>query len=711
VLKTADALANPKLLTAIPAKVAKADPAAVALSDLLDVRVYVCSLTVLVHFSDNYDFGDVRAAYVHNEVLNVDMGFRFNAHVLTDAYAAPVVDLASYAAVSADVQRGWAYPLLPARNWAEDAARAGSSSSGSTHLWAPWTDRGRGVLVQEGAAVHPSATLARDVLVGAGATVGAGAFLCGCVVGPGAAVGAGARIEGSVLLGACRVGARAAVHEAVVGAAAEVGAGATVSAGAVLGSRVLVAAGHVLPPAARLSRVPAVEGLRRERPAGDAADEPAGVGAGGRGRVWPAESEVEEEEAGESDDEDEEDEEEDAAAAGADGVTTLSAAASATSGLSRALSGYRSAVRASRVEADSGAAATGAGDTSSAGVASALLALLAAVQAVLALPTAACGPSPAAVTEALAVLLPAAKGEATWLAPVNLQAAREAAAAASRTSAGAAFAAAPVAGAAATAGTSTTATAGTAAAGAGGPAAPSTASAAEAAQARFASGVADILTSRPIAGAEDIRHVTMEVKSFKYAENRTFADCVRAVLPIVLAAVPVKLGAAAATPGAAPATLPQFAAALDRTLALYKPMLAAFVNSIEDELAVVHAAEAYCTCPARRADYTPAFGILLNVLYQADLTSNVAVTAWVDSAEGGDAAESEDREEGSAAPAGRPAAGAGAGSAAAADPALEIRKELLATKWVQMLLARLDEEEEDDDEEDGDSEEEEDDDE
>lgn len=41
---------------AIPRAVLKEDAAAVRRNDLLDTGVYVCSPTVLVHFSDNYDY-------------------------------------------------------------------------------------------------------------------------------------------------------------------------------------------------------------------------------------------------------------------------------------------------------------------------------------------------------------------------------------------------------------------------------------------------------------------------------------------------------------------------------------------------------------------------------------------------------------------------------------------------------------------------------
>lgn len=54
-------------------------------------------------FSDSYDYQDIRRHYLHNEVTNVDMGFRFYVHVAPDAYARPLEDARAFAAVSRDV--------------------------------------------------------------------------------------------------------------------------------------------------------------------------------------------------------------------------------------------------------------------------------------------------------------------------------------------------------------------------------------------------------------------------------------------------------------------------------------------------------------------------------------------------------------------------------------------------------------------------------
>lgn len=85
--------------------------------DLLDTQVDVCSPEVLVHFSDNYDYQDVRLDYLRNEVQNADLGWKYFAHVIENEYAARIQDLRTYHAISRDVMRRWAYPLVPDSNF------------------------------------------------------------------------------------------------------------------------------------------------------------------------------------------------------------------------------------------------------------------------------------------------------------------------------------------------------------------------------------------------------------------------------------------------------------------------------------------------------------------------------------------------------------------------------------------------------------------
>ena len=55
--------------------------------------------------------------YLKNEVLNVDMGFKFFMAEITNGYAARVHTPHTYDIISSDIIRRWVYPLVPDNNF------------------------------------------------------------------------------------------------------------------------------------------------------------------------------------------------------------------------------------------------------------------------------------------------------------------------------------------------------------------------------------------------------------------------------------------------------------------------------------------------------------------------------------------------------------------------------------------------------------------
>jgi translation initiation factor eIF-2B subunit epsilon len=50
--------------------------------DLLDTHVDICSPEVLMQFSDNFDYQDIRKDFIHNEAANFELGNKILAHVI-----------------------------------------------------------------------------------------------------------------------------------------------------------------------------------------------------------------------------------------------------------------------------------------------------------------------------------------------------------------------------------------------------------------------------------------------------------------------------------------------------------------------------------------------------------------------------------------------------------------------------------------------------
>ena len=103
-----------------------------------------------------------------------------------------------------------------------------------------------GVVIEDGAEVHPEATVLGPSWIGRGAYVAAGAVVEAASIGPGARVETGAQVRRSVLHpGAC-VGPGSVVEGSVVGAGATLGEGCALDGLAMVGAAMAVAAGTIL---------------------------------------------------------------------------------------------------------------------------------------------------------------------------------------------------------------------------------------------------------------------------------------------------------------------------------------------------------------------------------------------------------------------------------------------------------------------------------
>jgi carbonic anhydrase/acetyltransferase-like protein (isoleucine patch superfamily) len=324
----------------VPAKVLKADPSAITRTDLTDTRVYICSQTVLIHFSDNIDYMDLRRHYIHNEVLNVDMGFRFNAHILTDAYVGTVSDVRSLHACTQDLMRGLAHPVRPTELWACSAASLAKPDEKKTAFekvtTMPWSAAKHGTFIQKSASVDGSSRVYKS-LVAAGARIGAGAVIEGSVIGPNAIIEAGARVVDCILFTGVKVGAGAEIVESILGDEVAVGAESIVSFGSVIGSSCSIAAKHTVPPFTHITGVPNTTTFASSKVS---YNDDFAVGPGGSGRSWPNSEEFEDIFAAQNDSDDDDDEDGDA-----EPQLSFASAQAVVDAQKRAYDGFRMAMR------------------------------------------------------------------------------------------------------------------------------------------------------------------------------------------------------------------------------------------------------------------------------------------------------------------------------------------------------------------------------
>lgn len=159
------------------------------------------------------------------------LGKTIYTHVIRNEYAARVHDPHTYDAVSRDVLRRWAYPLVPDANLLP----------GQSYRC------GRGYVYKEdGLVLARNCAVLGPCAIGGGTSVGDGSSVRASVLGPGCIIGAGVDIERSYLWGGVRVEDGARVRGAICCNGAVVGRGAAVEAGCILGPGVRVPAGAIL---------------------------------------------------------------------------------------------------------------------------------------------------------------------------------------------------------------------------------------------------------------------------------------------------------------------------------------------------------------------------------------------------------------------------------------------------------------------------------
>lgn len=136
---------------------------------------------------------------------------------------------------------------------------------------------------------------------------------------------------------------------------------------------------------------------------------------------------------------------------------------------------------------------------------------------------------------------------------------------------------------------------------------------------RFLRVVADMLMSAQ-RNKTPVENALLEVRGFKYAENREFADCVRATLAVILDMIPddaKDMNAIKAAQG---------------LLQKWSPLLQQLTIEQEADViqrAAIETVEAHCLREDRAA-HRPLFGFLLQLAWMEDVIGEAAVRAWAE---------------------------------------------------------------------------------
>eukprot|EP00735_Rhodelphis_limneticus_P006512 TRINITY_DN18929_c0_g1::TRINITY_DN18929_c0_g1_i1::g.1421::m.1421 TRINITY_DN18929_c0_g1::TRINITY_DN18929_c0_g1_i1::g.1421 ORF type:complete len:682 (-),score=163.39,sp/Q54RF3/EI2BE_DICDI/35.78/1e-136,W2/PF02020.13/6.4e-22,Hexapep/PF00132.19/0.29,Hexapep/PF00132.19/0.059,Hexapep/PF00132.19/0.00016,Hexapep/PF00132.19/22,Hexapep/PF00132.19/0.00058,NTP_transferase/PF00483.18/2.8e-07,Hexapep_2/PF14602.1/0.011,Hexapep_2/PF14602.1/0.045,Hexapep_2/PF14602.1/0.31,NTP_transf_3/PF12804.2/0.022 TRINITY_DN189 len=248
-------------------------------ADLVPTNIDICSPEVLVQFTDNFDYQDMCSDFIRGVLQSEILGQKIYSHVIGPTeYATRVNCLRSYASVSRDIVRRWAYPLSPDSNLFGDTTYRIS--------------RGR-VYKEESVSVARSAHVGNNTVIGADSTLADDVTVSDTVIGRRCTIATGAKIKSSFLWDDVVVGEGSVIEGALLCKGVRIGKKATIQRGCVLSFGVVIDDGVTVGAHTRITRSAYIDedsleeidsDELRAQLSGDS--EPKVVGAKGQGRRW-----------------------------------------------------------------------------------------------------------------------------------------------------------------------------------------------------------------------------------------------------------------------------------------------------------------------------------------------------------------------------------------------------------------------------------------
>ena len=113
-------------------------------------------------------------------------------------------------------------------------------------------------------------------------------------------------------------------------------------------------------------------------------------------------------------------------------------------------------------------------------------------------------------------------------------------------------------------------------------------------------------------------NVLMEIRGYKFAQNREFGDCLQGVI-----------GGLLELADCTQADL-KFVGSFQQVVQKWKPVLTNLTVQPEDEQAIIEGVEKFWLEPEPKASKFPLFRIILQVLYKLDIVSHDALLEWVE---------------------------------------------------------------------------------
>eukprot|EP01038_Epipyxis_sp_PR26KG_P007435 gene7435-10131_t len=207
-------------------------------TDLLDCNVDICSPELMLQFSDNFDYQDIRKDFIQNEVGNWALGKHIYGYVIQNEYAARVQDFRTYHSICRDIVTRWVYPIVP------DAQLTNDSSYVQTKRY---------IYKEVNVKVARSAKIEECVVLGRNAIVGENVTLTRTIVGRDCSIGNGSVISESHIWQGAIIEPNVHITQSIICNNAIIKQGAVIPRGCIISYGVIIGEGVALPEFTRVS--------------------------------------------------------------------------------------------------------------------------------------------------------------------------------------------------------------------------------------------------------------------------------------------------------------------------------------------------------------------------------------------------------------------------------------------------------------------------
>jgi translation initiation factor eIF-2B subunit epsilon len=236
-------------------------------NDLIDTGIYICSHEVLMLFSDNFDYQNIRKDFVAGVLSEEELGNKLYVHEVKNRYATRVRNVRCFAAVTKDILSRWTFPFVPDANvfkvcgndMDSGVSSLQSLSLGGTYAshWGStetrYTYSKGNVYLDDGVAVARTASIQHSVCVGRGSVLGPGTVLRDCVIGKNCRIGENAEIVGCILGDDVTIHRNSSLRDSLLCDGVVVNEGTRVMENSILSYNVIIDSNVTVPADSRIS--------------------------------------------------------------------------------------------------------------------------------------------------------------------------------------------------------------------------------------------------------------------------------------------------------------------------------------------------------------------------------------------------------------------------------------------------------------------------